>query len=209
MSRGTKVAIAVLTVLVLLSLALNGVLIWQWLNFRAQALVLADQALAMAGQAEALRQGAIDAIAGYRRELRGVTEFEFEYNVQIDQTLPIDAVVPFHERLEVPIQTTIPIDQEIQTTVNLQIPQFGLDIPVDVAVPIQVDVPIDLKVPVEIDRDVPIQTTVPISLEVPISIDLADAGLLHYVDLVDQGLADLERMLTGLELSLPRLGEQE
>jgi len=188
LSRRARFVIVLLFVLVLLSLALNGYLVWQWLTFRAQAQALADRA-------EGLRRPALEAIARLREELQGVGDLAFEYNVQIDENLPVDAVVPFHERLEVPIQYTVPISQEIFTTLDLQIPQLGVNLPVEVAVPVQLQVPIDFTVPVEIDREVPVHTTVPISLEVPIVIDLADVGLARYVELLDRGLADLEEAL--------------
>lgn len=195
MSRGARFLRATagrtLFVLVLLSLALNGYLIWQWLTFRSQA-------LALAGQADELRLSALGALGQFRQELQGADDWTFEYVVQIDESLPVDAVVPFHERLEVPIQTTVPISHVIETTFDLEIPQFRLSIPVDVAVPVELEVPIDLSVPVAIDRDIPVQTTVPINLEVPIVIDLADVGLTRYVEWLDQGLADLEQALNGI-----------
>ena len=43
LSRGARFLIVFLFVLVVLSLALNGYLIWQWLTFRSQALALANQ----------------------------------------------------------------------------------------------------------------------------------------------------------------------
>jgi hypothetical protein len=191
LSRGSRFLVGLLFVLVLLSLALNGYLIWQWLAFRSQALALAHQA-------NELRQSALDVVAQFRQELQGIDEMILEYDVHIDERLPVDAVVPFRERLEVPIETVVPISQTIQTTFDLEIPQFGLSIPVDVAVPVQLEVPINLSVPVEIDRDIPVQTTVPISLEVPIVIDLADVGLVRYIELIDLGLADLEQALKGI-----------
>lgn len=190
MSRGARFQI-VLLLLVLLSLALNGYLVWQWLTFRSQALALADQA-------DKLRRSALDAVVQFRRELQSIDEMIVEYDVQIDEHLPLDAVVPFRQRLDIPIETTVPISQAVQAAFDLEIPQFGLKIPVEVTVPVQLEVPIALSVPVEIDLDVPVQTTVPISLQVPIAIDLADAGMTRYIELLDRGLADLERTLAGL-----------
>lgn len=190
MSRGARFQI-VLLLLVLLSLALNGYLVWQWLTFRSQALALADQA-------DELRLSALDAVAQFRQELQSIDEMIVEYEVQIDEHLPVDAVVPFRQRLDIPIEATVPISQAVQAAFDLEIPQFGLKIPVEVTVPVQLEVPIALSVPVEIDLDVPVQTTVPISLQVPIAIDLTDAGMMRYIELLDQGLADMERMLAGL-----------
>ena len=191
MSRGARFLIVLLFVLVLLSLALNGYLVWQWLTLRSQALVLA-------GQADELRQSALNTVAQFRQELQGSDEWTFQYDVQIDESLPVEAVVPFRERLDVPIETTVPISQAVEAVFDLEIPQFGLRIPVEVTVPVQLEVPIALSVPVEIDHDVVVQTTVPISLEVPIVIDLADVGLARTIELLDRGLADLEQALKGI-----------
>ena len=191
MSRGARFVIVLLFVLVLLSLALNGYLVWQWWTVRSQALVLASQA-------DELRHSALHAVAQFREELQGIDEITLNYDVQIDESLPVDAVVPFRERLDVPIETTVPISQAVEAAFDLEVPQFGLRIPVEVTVPVQLEVPIALSVPVEINRDVPVQTTVPISLEVPIVIDLADVGLARTIEVLDLGLADLEQALKGI-----------
>ena len=191
MSRGARFVIVLLFVLVLLSLALNGYLVWQWWTVRSQALVLASQA-------DELRHSALDAVAQFREELQGIDEMTLNYDVQIDESLPVDAVVPFRERLDVPIETTVPISQAVEAAFDLEVPQFGLRIPVEVTVPVQLEVPIALSVPVEINRDVVVQTTVPISLEVPFVIDLADVGLARIIEVLDLGLADLEQALKGI-----------
>jgi hypothetical protein len=188
LNRGAKFVIALLFVLVVLSWALNAYLIWQWLAFQSQVAIVT-------GQAEELRQSTLEALAQFRLELQSIDDLAFEYDVQIDESLPVDAVVPFRERLQVPVKTTVPISQDIETSFNLEIPQFGLSIPVEVTVPVELEVPIDLVVPIEIDRDVPVRTTVPVKLEVPIAIDLADFGLKQYIELLDGALADLEEAL--------------
>jgi hypothetical protein len=184
LDQGVAFTLVVLFLVDLLSLGLSGYLLWQWLGFRSQGKALARKAL--------------DALSGLRRELHGFNDATFEHLLQIDQTLPIQVVIPFRERLEVPIQTKVPIDQAIETSFSLQLPGFSVRVPVDLVIPIKFDVPIDMTVPVEVNRDVPVRTTVPIKLEVPLVIDLADTGLERYVDLLDQGLADLERELSAV-----------
>ena len=184
MDRGVVLALVVLCLLVLLSLGVSGYLLWQWLTFRSQKKVLAQKALS--------------AISGSRQELQGISDATFEHLLQIDQTLPIHVVIPFREQLEVPIQTTVPIDQAIETSFSLQLPGFSVRVPVDLVIPVQFDVPIDMTVPVEINRDVPVSTTVPIKLDVPLVVNLADTGLKRYVDLIDQGLANLEQELAAV-----------
>ena len=184
MSQGVAFVMVVLILVVLLSLGLSGYLLWQWLVFRSQGKALARKAL--------------DGLSGLRRGLQGLDDVTFEYLLQIDQILPIHVVIPFRERLEVPIRTTVPINQAIETSFSLQLPGFSVRVPVELVIPIEFDVPIDMTVPVEINRDVPVRTTVPIKLEVPLVVDLADTGLKRYVDLLDQGLADLEQELSAV-----------
>ena len=185
MSRGAKWFLALTFVLVLFSLALNAYLIWQ-------AALLQTRAMA-------LQQEARSTVSRFREELSALGEATLSYTVHIDQEIPIDAVVPFREELEIPIQTTVPISQQVQTTVNLEIRSLNLSLPVDVNVPIDLEVPIDMSVPVQIDRQVPVRTIVPIELDVPVAIRLAETDLARYIELLDQGLADLERALGGAQ----------
>jgi hypothetical protein len=184
LDQGVVLVLVVLFLIALLSLGVSGYLLWQWLALRLQGKALARKAL--------------DALSSLRRELCGLDDATFEHLLQIDQTLPIHVVIPFREQLEVPIQTTVPIDQAIETSFSLQLPGFSVRVPVDLVIPVQFDVPIDMTVPVEVDRDVPVSTTVPITLDVPLVVRLADTGLKRYVDLLDQGLADLEQELSAV-----------
>jgi hypothetical protein len=184
LEQGVALALVVLFFLVLLSLGSSGYLLWQWLGFRSQT--------------KALAQKALTAIAGSRQELRGLDHVTFEHLLRIDQTLPIDVVIPFREQLEVPVQTMVPVDQSIETSFSLQLPGFSVRVPVDLVIPVRFDVPIDMTVPVEVNRDLPVSTTVPIKLEVPLVIDLADTELQRYVGLIDQGLAGLEQELSAV-----------
>ena len=138
------------------------------------------------------------AIAGSRQELRGLDDAKFEHVLRIDQLLPVHVVIPFREQLEVAVQTTVPVDQAIETSFSIQLPGFSVRVPVDLVIPVRFDVPIDMTVPVEVNRDLPVSTTVPIKFEVPLVVDLADTGLQRYVDLIDRGLADLERELSAV-----------
>ena len=185
MSRGAKWLAALMFVLVLFSLALNAYLIWQATLLRARA--------------AALQREALGTVSRFREELGALSGATLSYTVHIDQEIPIDAVVPFRQELEIPIRTTVPISQEVQTTVNLEVKSLNLNLPVDVTVPVDLEVPIDMVVPVEIDQQVPVRTTVPLQLDVPVSIRLAETDLARYIELLDQGLADLERALGGAQ----------
>jgi hypothetical protein len=183
MSRGPKIAIAVLSVLVLLSLSLNAVLLWQWWQFREQ--IEEVSLLVRPIVHEALTQSISD--------LEAFEQSTLQFDVAIEQELPIQTVIPFEETLEVPIETSIPIDEEFSTTVSM----FGL--PTDVTVPINMEIPIDLDVPVTIDRSIPISATVPLNMDVPISIPVRETEISPYLERLRTSLLFLEETLLELE----------
>jgi len=190
LSRGARLVIILLFLLVILSLGLNGYIIWQLLTFRQQALALQQQA-------QDLQQAALDAVSRSIQELEALDEVTIRYTVNISEEIPVDVVVPLQDRMQIPVQGTIPISKEINTTLIIQLSEFGLTVPLDVTIPLALDVPVDITVPVDIDRQVPIHTTVPFKLDVPIVIRLSETELAQYVELLKSGLKDLEQALSG------------
>ncbi len=186
-----KIIITTLFVLVLASLALNWYLISQLLAVRDQAL----------GTIQTIKPMAQNALQQADEELASFQDSTLEFNVAIDQELPINVEIPFNESIEIPIDVTIPINQQIETTVMMAPFQSGLEIPVDINVPVEVEVPIKMVFPVEIDRTIPISTNVPIKLKVPININVADTDLSQYVKQLRTGLASLNESLD--EVVLP------
>jgi hypothetical protein len=189
LSRGAKIVIFLLFVLVILSLALNGYGVWQLLIFR-------EQALALQQRIQDLQQVALETVSHTITELETFDQATIQYTAQINDQIPVQAVVPFQENLQVPIQATIPISEEISTTVAFEISQLGLSIPVDITFPLVLDVPVDITVPIDIDHQVPVSTTVPIRLKVPIVVKLSETDLGRYVELLKQELKDLEQALS-------------
>jgi len=186
LSRGAKIVIFLLFVLVILSVALSGYTIWQLLIFR-------EQALALQQRIQDLQYVALETVSHTITELETFDQATIQYTVQINDQIPVQAVVPFQENLQVPIQATIPISEELSTTVTIEISQLGLSIPVDITLPLVLDVPVDLTVPFNIDRQVPVSTTVPIRLQVPIVVNLGETDLAQYVELLKQSLRDLQQ----------------
>ncbi len=189
MSRSAKVIIFILFILVLLSLALNGLLLWQWWSFQQQVKAAIRDFEPIVG--EALSQAITD--------LETFENSTIEFNVQVQQEFPVQVEIPFQETLDVPIQTTIPISQEIQTTILIDPLQTGLSIPTDVTVPVDLEVPINLTIPVSVDRTVPISTTVPIDFNVPLSIKISETELAPYIGRLRTGLISLNQTLSNLE----------
>ncbi|MBE7470482.1 MAG: hypothetical protein DPW09_29510 [Anaerolineae bacterium] len=185
MTKGGKIAIILLFLLVLSSLALNFWLYWQ-LNMAQQK---------VAGLVRQVRAGLPEAID----ELESFEQATLTYEINIQQEFPVQTEIPFNETFEVPIQLTVPISQTIHTSVMIDPLGTGLQIPVEVNVPVNVEVPIDTSVPIAIERSIPISTTIPLDLNVPLAIKVAETDLAQYVAQLRTGLASLDEILAGLE----------
>jgi hypothetical protein len=182
MSKTAKATLVLLFILVLLSLGLNGFLLWQWLNFQQQVVGLAQTTRDMLSQTIV--------------ELDTFQDSTIQFELGVNQSIPIQAEIPFSQTLQVPIQTTIPITQNINTTVTVDIPELGVSLPLDVTVPLDMQLPVDLTVPISIDQTVPISTTVPVSLNAPISIKISETELAGYVEQLRAALVSIEKALS-------------
>lgn len=130
----------------------------------------------------------------------GIEDFrdsKIQFDVAINETVPINAEVVLNRTLNVPINTSIPIDETIDTTITVNGP-FGIDIPLDITVPIQLDLPIDLSVAIPIDETIPVNAEVPVNLNVPIEIDIAETELAVLAESLQQGLESFRQLAAGL-----------
>ena len=139
-----------------------------------------------------LEAGLDEAVAG----LREFGDSTIAFDVEIDETIPIDTEVVINRTVEVPIVTEIPINEEIETTIEVGTPFGG--VPVDVTVPVNLAVPIDLVVDIPINETVPISDEFPVQLSVPIEIDVGETELATLTDSLATGLESLQAVLTGL-----------
>lgn len=122
---------------------------------------------------------------------------QIQFDVAINEMVPISAELVLDRTLTVPITTTIPIDQTLETTISVNGP-FGIDIPLDISVPLQLDLPIDLDVAIPVNETIPIDTEVPVNLDVPIVIDIAETELAQLAEALQQGLESFRQLATGL-----------
>lgn len=127
---------------------------------------------------EALGRGA-DQIA----RLRGET---FQYNLALDQRIPIQTDVPIQRLLTVPISTTLPVNTNV--TVPIDLPFGGRW---NAVVPIRATVPISLTVQTPISDTLRVDTVVPVRADVPIVIRLDETPLKRYLEELEQTLRDL------------------
>jgi hypothetical protein len=137
--------------------------------------------------------GIDDAIAG----LETFSSSTLEFDVAIDENLPIDAEIVIERTFTVPIKTSIPINESFETTIEVQGP-FGLTVPVDVTVPVDIDVPVDLEITLPVNETIPVETNVPVRLDVPIRVDIAETELAALADSLAAGLESFRDVLSGL-----------
>ncbi len=199
---------------VLISLGLNGYLVYRLYNFQQEA------------------QQSMSDVEGISEMLKAVETVQIEnvdVPISIDETFPISLTVPFSDTFEVPIKTTIPISTSIKVNETIVVPindvvslnrnaqivisVLGQSIPVDVPiradiplnmqtnVPIDLEVPVDLEVPIDLLIEVPVDTEVPINAEVPVQLDfpvtipLDEMGLGELLTQVQDGLRMLAELL--------------
>lgn len=149
-----------------------------------------EQLVALEPQVSA---GVEEAIAG----LRTFGDSKLEFDVNIDEVIPIDTEVVIKRNVEVPIRTSIPINETIETTIQVDT-RLGFSVPIDVTVPVDLSVPIDLVVEIPIDETVPINEEFAVKLAVPIEIDVSETALAELTDSLAAGLESLQKVLTGL-----------
>jgi hypothetical protein len=185
MKKIYAVALISLTVLTLLSLTLNGVVIFGLLRARQIALDV--------------RQATLNTVTDARAIITSVGNDTFAYTLEVEQEIPIEASVPFNEEISVPVNTVIPIDTTVTVPIDLGITTYDLE------VPIQAILPVDLEFTVPISQTIDIATTVPLNVAVPIEIPLDETPLVDYMEELDIGLGRLEADLEQLEekLALP------
>lgn len=174
-------AFYVLLVLVLLSLALNVVILVGLL---------------------AARQAVLDMLDVGLETVSGLEDETFETTVNIKQTIPIQAQVPFRRELDIPIALNVPISDAIEFDETLTVPidtlvgQYNVRIPIRTTIPLDLDVPINTNIPFIISDTIPISTTVDIDLAVPFAIRVADTPLVDYLRSFRETLLAIRQQLS-------------
>jgi hypothetical protein len=193
MTRSVKYSLIILFILVFFSIALNIYLLYYLTSLRRQALEVAREM----GPVVQESLGLADA------ELETFQQSTIDFEIKIDQELPVQVEIPLNETLEIPIQTSVPISATIETTVMMDPFQAGLEIPVDINVPIDLELPVDVVVPIPISRTIPLSTSVPVKLDLPIAIKVSETPLVGYIEDIRTALASFNQWLnetvSGLE----------
>lgn len=203
LERHLPVAVGALGVLMLAAFALSALLFVRLEQARddlerveagallstVQLQVFRDELAALGPSVSA---GLDEAIVGL--ESFGSSTLDFE--VSIDEVLPVAAEFVIERDVLVPIDTTIPIAQTIETTIEVQGP-LGIAIPVNVEVPIELEVPVVLDVTFSIEETLPVSAEVPVRLDVPVQIAIADTDLAAFGQSLAAGLASFRDVFAG------------
>jgi hypothetical protein len=168
MKRRYVAALVVLAMLTLFSLALNAILIFEFLQLRRAARLVVGDARALVAE---------------------VSDDTFSYTFEVDQEFPISTEIPFSESISVPINTVVPIDTTIVVPVDLRFTTYNLTIPIETIFPV------DMEVTVPVSQAIGITTVVPLEVDVPIEIPISETPLADYLNDVDATLERTEKEL--------------
>ena len=169
MKIGYLIALIMLSLLTLLSLALNGVAIVGLL--RAQEIGLAT-----------VRQT--------RATLDALRDDTISYTFKLDEEFPFKTTFPVDEEFTVPVQTTIPVNTTVVVPLDLGFTTYNLTVPINTVFPLDME----FTVPVSMAMDVDI--TVPLEMEIPVEIAFAETAMIGYLDEADAMLEQLENEIT-------------
>ncbi|MEM7338755.1 MAG: hypothetical protein AAF467_08910 [Actinomycetota bacterium] len=133
------------------------------------------------------------------QELEAFSNATLEFQVAVDETVPIDTEITINRTLAFPVNETIAIDETVDTTITVETP-LGFDVPVDVSVPVEIDVPINLTIDAPINETVPVATEVPIQLNVPVQVDVAETELKTLSDQLAASLRTLQTLVNELSV---------
>jgi len=139
-----RIWLIVLTVLVFVSLAVNGYFF----------LIISN-----------VRQDALDVIVNTRNNLATLSSEPIVIPITIDQEIPFSTSVPISETLVLPLDIDYPLSTVINTFVD--VPILGRQ---DIALPIEAVIPIQYTLEVPIQVDVPISLTYHLQTEIPVAV---------------------------------------
>jgi hypothetical protein len=169
MKKGYTLALVVVAILVAASAVLNGMLVFGFLKARNLALNIVSDARGLVNDA---------------------ADDTLSYEVEVNQSIPIQTTVPFNQEITVPFRSALPIS----TVVSIPI-KAGILGTFDIDVPIRTVVPVNVEVTVPVSQTVHISTTVPVNLAVPIDIPMAETPLVAYLPQIVSLLNRVEVLL--------------
>lgn len=133
-----------------------------------------------------MRSGALDTVASAREGFGRISADSFNMEVQVDQVLPLDLVVPINETITFPLAFNYELDTIVNTAVNL--PLVGSQ---QIAVPIRGTIPVNTVVEIPVRLNLPISTEYHLQAVIPVEISLPP----ETVSSINQSLEEIENRL--------------
>ncbi|MFP4394095.1 MAG: zinc ribbon domain-containing protein [Anaerolineales bacterium] len=142
-----KVGQLLLWFLVILSLALNGVLIYTLFE---------------------VHQSVLNTIASLQNTVVQWRDESIIIPVKVDQQIPFQATVPISETLTVPLNFDYPLSTVVNTSVRIPlVGEQDIAFPIDTVIPVQYTLETPIQVSVPISMTYHLQTEIPVSVEIP------------------------------------------
>ena len=157
-----RIWMVVLTILVFISLALNGYFF----------LIIRN-----------VQKGTLEVIGSARESLAALGSEPFVIQVNVDQVIPFNTTVPISETFVLPLDIDYPLSTVINTYFN--VPLLGrqeIAIPIETIIPIQYTLEVPLQVEVPISLTYHLQTSVPVEVALPPEIGLSLDEMLRQVE---------------------------
>ncbi len=145
--------LAGLTVLVLISLALNA---YFFLVIRT------------------LRQGTLNVVSNARVSLAMMSREPLVAYINVDQEIPLRTSVPISQTFVLPLDIDYPLSTVVNTYLNL--PLLGrqdIALPIETVIPIRYTLAVPFQMEIPISLTYPLQTTVPVEITIPPEIGLS------------------------------------
>ncbi len=157
--------------------------------FASQVTGFQEQLVALEPEVSAGVDAAIEGLEAF-----GSTTLDF--NVSIDETIPIKTDFVIDREIVVPIKTSIPINESFDTTIVVDTP-LGFSVPLDVTVPVDIEVPVDLELTIPVNETIAIDQNFPVELDVPITVNIAETELAAMINSLAEGLESFRDALGG------------
>lgn len=139
----------------------------------------------------AARRVAIQSVRDSIEVLEGFQHQVINYDVRIDQSLPIKTDVPIDMTVPIHIKDEFPIN----TSVTVSVPAGPLG-SIPVRVPVSMTVPIDKTINIDINQTLTIDTSIPVKFDVPIQFAVEETGLFGALEETKTRLVLLEQSLS-------------
>jgi hypothetical protein len=163
-SCGLRAGIGFCLVISLLSLALNGFLIYKLMDVQRKATAGLNEAIAA---------------------LEDVGKNGFQYEFHFDNTIPFSGDIPFKQDIVFPFEGEIPFNTTVRVPIDVGLIKTEVEVPVDTSVYV------NTSVPIHVDETIHVDTEIPVSLTIPIDIEPGDPAIQRLVDPIREWLLEL------------------